>query len=296
MVLAREGGLVMRSDNMSSARWRDAQEQEKKGIESAEDIREWLRVRRHTWASLLDSLKCEVAFDGSKRILDIGCGPTSIFLALREGEKYAVDPNLDRLFELHPFMKDIEEYEDVNFVSRPLEEVVFDRQFDLVFVINMLDHVGALQQVVDKVDELLAPSGTLVIVVDCYADRAVRNIMSFFGVDLPHPHHFLAEDIVRLFSGYRLKKQDNQISGIYGDDTFRGKRSEIEIYRVDRFITRMRQILTMEGKERDVLFVLKYVLCYSLALLVALLRRRETPIHPLKKLRLFVFQKGQADG
>ena len=281
----------MPSNKISRARWLAAQEQEKKGIESAEDMKEWLRVRRHTWASLLDLLKGEIAFDSSKRILDIGGGPTSIFLALREGEKYAVDPNLERLFDLHPFMREVEEYKDVNFISSPIEEAALDKQFDLIFMINVLDHVGALKAVIDKVNELLVSFGILVIIVDCYADRAVRNIMSFFDIDLPHPHHFVTGDIIRLFPDYKLKKQDNKVREIFTDCTFRGKKREIKIYRVDKFIALMTKILKEEGKGGDILFISKYILCYSLALLIASLRRQERPIYPLKKARLFVFQK-----
>jgi 2-polyprenyl-3-methyl-5-hydroxy-6-metoxy-1,4-benzoquinol methylase len=291
VVLAREGGVIMLPDKVSTARWLAAQEQERKGIESAEDMKEWLRVRRHTWRSLLELLKGEIAFDSSKRILDIGGGPTSIFLALRGGEKYAVDPNFERLFDLHPFMREVEEYKHVNFISSLIEEAALDKQFDLIFMINMLDHVGALKPVMDKVNELLVSSGILVIIVDCYADRAVRNIMSFFDIDLPHPHHFVTPDIIRLLPDYKLKKQDNKVREIFTDCTFRGKRREIEIYRVDKFIALMRKILKDEGKGRDILFISQYVLCYSLAMLIALLRRQEKPIYPLKKPRLFVFQK-----
>lgn len=276
---------------VSKARWLVAHKIEKQSLESAENIKEFLRVRRHTWGSLIESLRGEIAFDSSKRVLDIGCGPTSIFLALREGDKYVVDPNLEHLFQLHPFMRKVEEYRDVNFISSPVEEATFDRQFDLIFIINVLDHVGALKPVTVKIDELLAHSGTLVVIVDCYADRAVRGIMSFLDVDLPHPHHFVAEDITRMFSSYKLKKQDNNISDIFRDCTWRGKKREIEIYRVDKFAALMWQILKEQGKRGDILFTSKYILCYSLALLIALLRRREKPIHPLKKARLFVFQK-----
>ena len=277
---------------ISQKRWLSAHKIEEAALESAEDIMEFLRLRRHTWASLVGLLKGDIAFDSSKRVLDIGCGPTSIFLALSGGKKYVVDPTLERLFQLHPFVREVEEYRDVNFVSRPIEETIFDQQFDLIFTINALDHVGALKPVVDKIDELLAPGGILVIIVDCYADRTVRNIMSFFDVDLPHPHHFIAEDITRIFSAYQLKKQDNNVVEIFNACPFRGKRREIKIYRLDKFVVLMWQVLKNQGKQRDIIFTAKYILCYSLALLMAALRRREKQIYPLKKARLFVFQKG----
>ncbi|MFC2072267.1 class I SAM-dependent methyltransferase [Chloroflexota bacterium] len=276
---------------MSRKRWLVAHERETVGIENTEDVREWLRVRRHTWANLVDLLKDTMAFDSSKRILDIGGGPTSIFLALREGERYAVDPVYEHLFQLHPFMGEVEEYEGVNFIASPIEEVAFDKQFNLIFTINAIDHVGELQPVIKKIDELLAPSGILVVIVDCYADSAVRNIINFFDADIPHPHHFITEDIIRLFPDYKLKKQDNKIFELINEPAFRGRSSAIEIYRIDKFIARMRHNLKIWGKKGDTLFALKFFLCYGLALLIASIRKRERQIHPLKKLRLFIFQR-----
>ena len=275
---------------VSKARWSAAQEQEKRGVESAEEIREWIRVRRQTWANLLESLKGELTIN-SLKTLDIGGGPTSIFLAFRKEERYMVDPNLDRLFRLHPFVREIEEYRDVNFISSSIEEAALDKQFDLIFMINVLDHVGELKPVLDKIDELLAPSGILVIVVDCYADSLVRGIVSFFDPDPPHPHQFIAGDIHTLFSHYQLNKQDSQIFKIINEPPFRGERSEMEFYRIDKFFTKMRKMLKYMRKQGDAFFISKYILCYGLALLIASFRRREKPIYPFKKARLFVFQK-----
>ena len=274
-------------------RWLAAHEIEAAGLESAEDITEFLRLRRHTWSRLVDLLKGEIAFDSSKRVLDIGCGPTSIFLALRDGEKYVVDPTLEYLFKLHPFVREVEEYSNVNFASSTIEETTFDKQFDLIFTINSLDHVGALKPVIDKIDELLAPGGFLVVIVDCYADRAVRNIMKIFDVDLPHPHHFIIDDITTIFSAYKLIKQDNNILELFQETPFRGRKKEIRIYRLDKFFALMRQVLRSMGKQKDILFTARYILCYGLALCTAALRRREKPIYPLKKARLFVYQKSK---
>lgn len=278
-----------RLSRVSRERWLVAQEQEKRAIESMEYIKEWLRVRRLTWPRLVDSLKGEISLDGKTRILEIGGGATSIFLAIRNGERYVVDPALEHLFQLHPFIKKVEEYKGVNFIAQPVEELAFDKRFDLIFIINVLDHLGELNPVVDKIDELLAPSGNLVVAVDCYADPVVRKIMTFFDVDLPHPHHFVAEDIIKLFPGYRLINQDNMIWKVFNEPPFRGQSYEIPIYRVDRLVARLR--LHLQERKGDVLFALKYILCYSLAMLLAFARRRERPPHPLKKERLFIFQK-----
>lgn len=274
--------------HVSRARWLAAQEQEQKALERA-DVRELIRIRRHTWAILLDSLKDVIEVESSKRILEVGGGPTSIFLALRAGEKYVVDPLSEQLFRLHPFVREVEEYKDVNFIARPISEATFDRPFDLIFMINVLDHVDELNSVAKKIDELLTPSGKLIVTVSCYSDPMVKNLVNFFDVDLPHPHHFIAEDITGLFSNYKLIKQDSNIWKINIEPARGERKEEIKIYRLDKFISLMHQHLKEEGE--GVFFAFKYFMCYSLALLVAATRRREQPIYPIKKDRLFVFQK-----
>ena len=281
----------MPSDSVSRERWLAAQEQEKSGVASAEDLREWLRVRRQTWVSLVKRLKDDLSIDDTTAILDIGSGPTSVFLGFRVGRKYAVDPIYRYLFELHPFMKKVPEYRDVKFMASSLEEVDLAMQFNVIFMVNVLDHVGDMKPIVQKTGELLADGGTLVVLVDCYADRLVRNLVALFDGDVPHPHHLLAEDVVRLFSEYKLMEHDSRIFELVNEPPFKGQRTDIEIYRLDKLLARMSLHVDGWGKRGDFLFVAKFVLCYSLALLAALIRRREKPLHPLKKLRLFIFRK-----
>jgi SAM-dependent methyltransferase len=286
-----EGGEVVSTNRVSKKRWLAAQEQEKRVIERAEDIKTRISERRRTWANLLELLKDDVTFDNSKRILDVGCGATTIFLALRQGTKYAVDPTLEHLFRSHPFVREVEEYRDVNFISGSIEEVNLDNQFDVIFMINVLDHVAELKPVIDKVHELLAPSGILILPVDCYADRVVRSIQRFFDADLPHPHHFVAEDVIALFPSYELVKYDRRAFEIFPDCVSSVQGGDIPIYRVDRFIAQKIQELDELGRKGDLLFAIKRFFSSSLCYFVTLLRRKERPLAGLKKRRLFIFQK-----
>jgi hypothetical protein len=113
--------------------------------------------------------------------------------------------------------------------------------------------------------------------------------MSFFDLYLYHPHHFIAEDIVRLFPNYRLKKQKD-ISEIYHDCPFR-KRRRIKIYRLDKLVARIWQMSGEWGRGKSILFTAKLFICFSLAFSIALLRGREKPIYPFTKTWLFIFQK-----
>jgi SAM-dependent methyltransferase len=255
-------------------------------------MREWVEVRRDTWTRLTDYLTREGLINSPKRTMDIGGKGTTIFLALRDGERYAVDPVYRDLFQVHPFLKELKEYQGVNFLAAPVEDITIDQPFDTIFCINVLDHMAELDTIIAKIEELLAPSGTLVLVIDCYADRAVRNLIRWFDVDLPHPHHFLAEDILRLFSRLELRKQDPAIFRLFlTGRLFRGAHADMPVYRLGRLLGRAGLRIRASGKRWNLPFVAKFSLAYSLALLLALLRRKEAPIYPLKKPRLYVFQK-----
>src|SRR5665648_170477 len=261
----------MSSNKQKNTRWRIAQSFEQSGLENKDNITEWLIVRRLTWQSLLDLLDGDIPFDNSKRILDIGCGPTSIFLSLRTGQKYALDPNIEYLFKLHPFMRDVEEYKDVTFLSSSIEKISYEKQFDTVFMINMLDHVNNLESIRDKIYEILKPGGSLVIVVDCYPDILVREIIRRFDVDLPHPHHFIEQDIIQMFNTYKLQKNCSA-QQVFSEANFKGQTSDIEFHRLDRFLKRMKEHLMIEGKG-NITFTVKYLLCYTMSLSVGIIRR-----------------------
>lgn len=275
---------------VSEKRWRIAQALEQQAYSNSEGIAECIDLRRRTWPMLLQVLKGEVDIGKSKRILDIGGGPTSIFLAVRGGERYALDPAHERFLTSYPPFRDIKEYKGVTFVSTPIEEAVFDNQFDLIFSINALDHMRDVQMAADKINELLTPGGILVVAVGCYADSVVRNIIKFFDIDLPHPHHLIASDITDLFPGYRMLKRNDTVWDIYDTAPTKGGNSSIPIYRIDKLISLMLYHLREESKG-NIYFALRYVACYSLALLIAGVRQKEKPIYPLKRMRLFVFQK-----
>ena len=279
-------------DEVSKARWLVAQEQEKRAIElSTTDMVEHLRAHQRIAVRFLDSLKHEIALTGDKRVLEIGGGPTCIFLALREGIRYAVDPTYQQLFDLYPVLREIDEYKDVTFLSSSIEEAPLRGSFDLIFMLNVLDHVGNLKPVADKIGQLLAPSGKLVVVVDCYADPVVKGILTFFDIDLPHPHHFVTEDITRLFSNYRLIREDNRIFEIFYDSDTAEKQIGMSFYRVDKLLAKIKYHLQGWYEKGGILFIIKFLACYSCALMTASLRMRERPVHPFKKLRLFIFQK-----
>lgn len=278
------------SESRSRTRWLEAQELEA-AEESTGDIREWVRVRTKTWTQLLDSLDAQGLLKKKDRVLDVGGKATTIFLALSGGHRYAVDPVYKDLLEQHPFLRELEQYQGVAFVALPVEELD-EEPFDLIFCINMLDHVRDYELVASKLVQLLSPGGVLVLIVDCYADKVVRDVIRWFDVDVPHPHHFVIEDILRVFPGLRVRGQDMTIFRLFFSGVlFHNERSEIAIFQFGRLLERFGSLLRRYRRTGDVWFTFKFGTCYVIALLLTVLRGKERPLHPLKKPRLFVFEK-----
>jgi len=67
--------------------------------------------------------------------------------------------------------------------------------------------------------------------------------------------------------------------------------SHIPLFRVDQLLYRMRLNVREWGHDGDLIYAAKFACVYGLALLMSLLRRRDPPSHPLKKQRLYLFQR-----
>jgi len=274
--------------HVSFRRWRIGLDQEKTNL-GKENTEKRITKQKIIWGRLIDLVKDEIRLDDLNRILDVGGERTSIFLSLRNGEKTAVDPLFDQIFLSEPDLKGIDEYKDVNFISCSIEELASEKQYDTIFMLMVLNHLGELNEIPEKIDSLLAPSGTLIIVVECYADPVVRNIMKFFDVLSYHPHHFLVNDVINIFPRYKLLKKQ-QIWQIYSDFPLENSNNKkIRFYRIDLIAARVWNFSAQFGK-RNPIFVAKVTLCFALAFTTAFLRHREDPVRPIDKPWLFVFK------
>lgn len=289
------------TSNISKERWSKAHRLEKRAYDDTEYNKKIIELRKYTWGLLIDSLKTTIDFKNHKNILEIGGGVTTVFLAIADGEKYAVDPVYNHVFTNYPYLKEIEEYKDVNFISGTLEDIPIDKKFDLIFSINMLDHVRDCNEIAAKIGKLLSPGGILILSIDCYDSASVRNIIRWFDVDTPHPHHFIKEDIMKLFSNYELIRLDRTTFEIdqslpdkdginHNLPQTDKKNNNPKIYRIDIALSRAIKGIESNG-EKSILFAVRYLLCYSLATLTAFIIKPKIKIFPLKKPWLFVLQK-----
>ena len=151
---------------------------------------EYLAWKRKYWLEMLQKLGLYLAADA--RVLDAGCGPAGVFIALPTQHVTAADPLLEAYEEkLTHFRRD--DYPAVRFWKTPLEDLPIEA-FDWVFCLNVINHVANIEGGTDKLVACLAPEGKLVISVDAHNYGVLKHIFRWFQNDILHPHQFdLAE-------------------------------------------------------------------------------------------------------
>ena len=128
------------------------------------------------------------------RVLDAGCGPAGIFMALSACRVEAVDPLLDQyagLAHFHP-----EAYPWVTFFGQDLESFSIPAPYDWVFCLNALNHMRDIPKSIRQLHQALKPGGTLVVSVDVHKHRFIRRLFRLLPGDVLHPFQ---EDL----TGYR---------------------------------------------------------------------------------------------
>lgn len=111
------------------------------------------------------------SFYAGKRVLDVGCGPRgSLEWATEAADRVGVDSLVDRYRSLGI------DAHAMRYVASGAESMPFeDGAFDVVTTFNALDHVVDARRAVAEMQRVVAPAGTLVIVVDIHRRPTVAE-------------------------------------------------------------------------------------------------------------------------
>jgi ubiquinone/menaquinone biosynthesis C-methylase UbiE len=125
------------------------------------------------------------------KILQIGPGGNGEINFLR-GERYAIDPIASFLKENCSVLIDPR----VNFIDGVAEDLPFpDSFFDVILIINVLDHCDRPEEVLNELHRCLKKNGLLILDVHVYnfITSALHNKLNF--IDKEHPHAFTSGQI-----------------------------------------------------------------------------------------------------
>jgi len=150
--------------------------------ENKEKVKEyWDKYR------FMNEIKKIVQFGSDKKMLDVGCGISSV-LHFVDGKKHALDPNMLSYKKIYDYP------DDFTLVHSGVEKIPYaENYFDIVFSSNVLDHVTSPEQGLLEIKRVLKPGGYFVFTVEVHPDERQR--------DEAHPHTFTMESTRNLLSG-----------------------------------------------------------------------------------------------
>lgn len=145
--------------------------------------------KKNYWLNLLAKTS-SISIEAGMDILDCGCGPAGVFMALPDNVNIdAEDPLLnDYENNLAHFKRSL--YPVVNFYAEPLEDFEPQKKYDLIFCMNAINHVSDINFCYDKLCSMLKQNGKLVITIDAHNHSFFKHLFRAVPGDVLHPHQY----------------------------------------------------------------------------------------------------------
>lgn len=157
---------------------------------------EYLSWKLAYWQQFIESLPLPLLHSPA-RILDAGCGPAGIFMAVQQHQVTAFDPLLDR-YRKNLTVFDETRFPHVRFTQGTLEEGLAG-QWPVVFCVNAINHVRSWEQALDSLSTMVSVGGWLVLSTDVHRRKAARDLFRLIPGDMLHPQqHCKGEYITAL--------------------------------------------------------------------------------------------------
>jgi len=129
-------------------------------------------------------------FDKNKKVLDIGCGISSI-LHFISGELTGIDPLANEYKKIYTYPNNIK------IINAKGEKIPFpDKYFDIIFSSNSLDHTDDIYKTLSETFRVLKDDGYFILAVEFFKEKIQREEQ--------HPHCLTLEDIYNLLSEFEV--------------------------------------------------------------------------------------------
>ncbi len=148
----------------------------------------YLSWKKNYWLSVLSKIADKTK--PAQTVVDLGCGPAGIFIALPENEITAVDPLLREYAMRTAFFKE-SDYPNVNFVCSKIEDFNANgKTYDAVYCMNAINHVLDIGKGFSRLKELCAAAGCIVVSVDAHNFSLFKYLFRLIPGDILHPHQY----------------------------------------------------------------------------------------------------------
>jgi 2-polyprenyl-6-hydroxyphenyl methylase/3-demethylubiquinone-9 3-methyltransferase len=170
---------------------------------------EYAAWKRAYWADYFKRLEPSLSLNPGDRILDAGCGPAGIFMALEGRTLDAVDPLLASYESLPHFNR--ARHSHVRFFNETLETFAEEAPYDVVFCMNAVNHMENLAAAYDRLAALTRPGGTLVLTVDAHNYAPIKRFARVVPADILHPHQYDAVEYAAMLTARGFTVVDSQV-------------------------------------------------------------------------------------
>ncbi len=141
------------------------------------------------------------------QVLDAGCGPAGIFIILEGVAVTAIDPLLKQYRQLPHFRAS--DYPTAAFRQMALEDLQEQSRYDVVFCLNVINHVADLPCALRKLALALKAGGSCWLSVDAHRFRALQPLFAALPGDALHPHQHTCLQYESLFreAGFCIQRR-----------------------------------------------------------------------------------------
>jgi SAM-dependent methyltransferase len=167
------------------------------------DKQTYLAWKRNYWNNILGEIGPYVNLTSSSTIIDLGCGPAGIFIALRDYEITAVDPLIDA-YEKQTFFFKKSDYQHATFVKNTIEDFKAqspDTKYDLVFCMNAINHVRNIETAFQNLRGLCSNEGAVIVSIDAHRFAFFKILFRLVPGDILHPHQYDLAEYKKLLAG-----------------------------------------------------------------------------------------------
>lgn len=173
------------------------------------NIEEYHSWKKAYWQKLLTKLSSTCPVQDGMQVLDAGCGPAGIFMNLQNCKVHALDPLLDEYDREIPHFKK-SDYPYVLFMSKPLEQLQAEEQYDVVYCMNAINHVSDLQACYTLLADAVKPGGKMVITIDAHNYNFFKHLFRMIPGDILHPHQYDLQEYEKFLTGrnFRILQQE----------------------------------------------------------------------------------------
>lgn len=154
---------------------------------------------------LLSEWQKYIKIDGKTKILQIGCGPEDVINHFKKVRKFSIDPLADFYKKKFDF-----DYDSSNLIKASGEKIPFpDNYFDVVILINVLDHTHIPEKVLYEINRVLKDDGIFHFENYIFQKKFLqlakaweffKNTFSKEIYNIHHPYMFTRDDLKILIS------------------------------------------------------------------------------------------------